>query len=39
MGHASLASTQVYLTMTPELLRAASQRFEAYAVSPGGSDA
>ena len=39
MGDASLASTQVCLTMTAQLLNAASQRFEAYAGSPGGSDA
>jgi integrase/recombinase XerD len=31
LGHASLADTQVYLTMTPELLRQASARFEWYA--------
>jgi integrase/recombinase XerD len=32
LGHIGLAETQHYLTMTPELLREASQRFEAYAV-------
>ena len=32
LGHVSLAATQVYLTMTPELLRAASVRFEQYAL-------
>ena len=31
LGHISLVSTQVYLTMTPELLREASTRFERYA--------
>ena len=39
MGHASLASTQVYLTVTPELLRAASLRFQRYAGPEGGRDA
>jgi len=32
MGHAQLAATQVYLTMTPELLHEASVRFECYAI-------
>lgn len=31
MGHIEISSTQVYLTMTPELLQEASQRFEQYA--------
>lgn len=31
LGHAKLAATQVYLTMTPELLHEASVRFERYA--------
>jgi integrase/recombinase XerD len=31
LGHVGLASTQRYLTMTPELLAEASQRFERYA--------
>jgi len=31
LGHVYLQHTQVYLTMTPELLREASQRFERYA--------
>jgi site-specific recombinase XerD len=31
LGHVNLAGTQVYLSMTPELLAAASQRFEQYA--------
>jgi len=30
LGHVSIAATQVYLTMTPELLQAASVRFERY---------
>jgi integrase len=30
LGHVDLASTQVYLSMTPELLQAASGRFEGY---------
>jgi integrase/recombinase XerD len=32
LGHVSIAATQVYLTMTPELLHAASLRFERYAL-------
>ena len=31
LGHASIASTQRYLQMTPELLHEASLRFAAYA--------
>jgi len=31
LGHIGLAETQHYLTMTPELLREASRRFESYA--------
>jgi integrase len=31
LGHAHLQDTQLYLSMTPELLREASQRFERYA--------
>ena len=31
LGHAHLAATQVYLTMTPELLQQAGTRFERYA--------
>ena len=31
LGHAGLAGTQVYLSMTPELLQQASLRFERYA--------
>jgi site-specific recombinase XerD len=36
MGHIDLRSTQVYLTMTRELLSVASNRFEGYA-RPGGA--
>ena len=32
LGHASIASTQRYLQMTPELLQQASRRFAAYAL-------
>lgn len=32
MGHIDLSSTQIYLTMTPELLREANRRFEEYAL-------
>jgi site-specific recombinase XerD len=35
MGHKHLASTQVYLTMTPELLQQASSRFELYSSTEG----
>lgn len=38
MGHTHLAATQVYLTMTPELLHEASIRFERYAVGGGGHE-
>ena len=31
LGHAHLADTQVYLSMTPDLLREANARFEFYA--------
>lgn len=30
LGHVKLSATQTYLTMTPELLREASARFERY---------
>src|SRR5262249_51810666 len=30
LGHVDIASTQLYLTMTPELLHEASQRFAQY---------
>jgi integrase/recombinase XerD len=36
LGHVHIAATQHYLTMTPELLREASQRFEHFAL--GGND-
>jgi site-specific recombinase XerD len=35
LGHVCLRDTQVYLSMTPELLREASQRFERYARKEG----
>jgi site-specific recombinase XerD len=35
LGHAHLAATQVYLSMTPELLHQASLRFEQYAGMEG----
>jgi integrase len=35
LGHVHLRHTQVYLSMTPELLREASQRFERYARKEG----
>jgi site-specific recombinase XerD len=38
LGHAHLASTQVYLSMTPELLQEANQRFERYAGKEGDHD-
>ena len=31
LGHVNLAATQVYLTMTPELLQEAARRFQQYA--------
>jgi site-specific recombinase XerD len=36
LGHAHLAATQVYLTMTPELLHQAGTRFERYARGEDG---
>jgi site-specific recombinase XerD len=36
LGHTHLASTQVYLTMTPELLQQAGTRFERYACGEDG---
>ena len=36
LGHAHLAATQVYLTMTPELLHEAGTRFERYARGENG---
>jgi site-specific recombinase XerD len=38
LGHIGLAETQHYLTMTPELLREASRRFESYANLEVGHD-
>ena len=38
LGHAYLAATQVYLSMTPELLAEASARFERYAGKEGRHD-
>ena len=39
LGHASVAGTQVYLTMTPELLGEAALRFERYVqTGTGGGD-
>jgi site-specific recombinase XerD len=35
LGHSDIASTQLYLTMTPELLQEASVRFERYALQGG----
>lgn len=35
LGHVDIGSTQVYLSMTPELLDEASYRFEQYAVKGG----
>lgn len=36
LGHINVAATQRYLTMTPELLHEASQRFQRYASPEGG---
>ena len=36
LGHASVADTQVYLAMTPDLLQEAALRFERYAASGEG---
>jgi len=38
LGHAKIAATQVYLTMTPELLQQASRRFERYAFAEVDDD-
>jgi site-specific recombinase XerD len=38
LGHVHLISTQVYLSMTPELLAEANGRFERYAGKEGGDD-
>ena len=36
LGHVSVAATQVYLSMTPELLQQAARRFERYTESGNG---
>ena len=38
MGHVEISSTQVYLTMTPELLQAACVCFERYAMKEESHD-
>ncbi|HVB87695.1 MAG TPA: tyrosine-type recombinase/integrase [Candidatus Dormibacteraeota bacterium] len=38
LGHINLSSTQLYLTMTPELLEQACHRFEAYVLRGGRHD-
>jgi integrase/recombinase XerD len=38
LGHIDIASTQLYLTMTPELLQEASARFERYALKEVNHD-
>src|SRR5262245_32449640 len=38
MGHTLLAATQVYLSMTPNLLHQANLRFELYAKREGSDD-
>jgi hypothetical protein len=38
LGHIDIASTQLYLTMTPELLQEASVRFERYALKEVNDD-
>jgi site-specific recombinase XerD len=38
LGHVDLAATQIYLTMTPELLHEASARFERYALKEESHD-
>src|SRR6516162_2744367 len=38
LGHVHLAATQVYLSMTPELLAEANGRFERYAEKEGSHD-
>lgn len=38
LGHTTLAATQLYLTMTPELLQEASRRFEHYAFEESTHD-
>ena len=38
LGHVDIRETQPYLTLTPELLRYASRRFEDYAITGGRRD-
>lgn len=38
LGHINIAATQVYLTMTPELLRQACRRFERYVFGEGAHE-
>jgi integrase/recombinase XerD len=38
LGHVDIASTQVYLSMTPELLSEAGNQFERYAVEGGSNE-
>ncbi len=38
MGHVEISSTQLYLTMTPELLQEAGARFERYAIKEENHD-
>jgi integrase len=38
LGHVHLAATQVYLSMTPELLHEASVRFDRYVADEDGHD-
>lgn len=38
LGHVNVAATQIYLTMTPELLRLASERFAQYALQEVNHD-
>jgi len=38
LGYGSLRGTQVYLSMTPELLQEANRRFEQYAEKEEGRD-
>lgn len=38
LGHSSIAATQVYLTMTPELLEEAAGRFECFVAAAPDTD-
>jgi site-specific recombinase XerD len=38
LGHVDLVSTQIYLTVTPELMHEASKRFAKYVFAEGGHD-